>query len=198
MTTTDIAEPVSARTILFGSDHDAVASLTHTLASGGITDVLGEALATFAETTRTAAVQELGRVASGLLAVDLSAVAVKAWRTHSTILAAARRTAPGPHTRELVEVATHDVSWAQEPYVELFVDGIRVATVHFELALDLEVTSLVVAIAGGRLTAVHSGRCEAVASLTAEGRMLAKRATQVELPLVLRLGDGIPLIGPDA
>ena len=132
--------------------------------------------------------------------MDLCAVAVKAWRTHSTILAAARRTAQSPHTREPVEVATHDVSWAQEPYVEaFFVDGIRAATVHFEeAALGLEVTSLVVAIAGGRLTAVHSGRCEVVASLTAEGRMLAKRATQVELPLVLRLGDGIPLIGPDA
>ncbi|HET8987965.1 MAG TPA: hypothetical protein VFN43_05580 [Humibacillus sp.] len=195
--TEPVTEPISARAILFGSDDDAVASLTHTLASGGIADVLDSALATFTEATRTAAVQELSRVASGLLAVSLGEVVVKAWRTHATILSAAQRTAGSPLSRELVEVATHDISWAQQPYVQLLVDGVRVATVHLELALDLEVQGLVVAIAGGRLTAVHSGSCEAAASLSAEGRSLARRAAHVELPLVLHLGDGIPLLGPE-
>jgi hypothetical protein len=196
MTTTDLTEPVSVRAILFGSDDDAVASLTRTFSSGGIAAVQNAALATFTEATRAAAAQELSRVASGLLAVNLGDVVVKAGRTHSTILGAARRTARSPGSRELVEVATHDVSWSQQPYVELLVDGVRVATVHLELALDLEVKALVVAVAGGRLTALHSGSCEAVACLSAEGRTLARRAAQVELPLVLRLGEGVPLLAP--
>jgi hypothetical protein len=194
MTTTGTADPFGVRTILFGNDDDAVAALTHTFASDGVADVLGDALTTFAETTRGAAVRELSQAVSGLLAVDLGGVVVKAWRTHTTMRAAARRTAQSPHTRELVEVATHHVGWAQEPYVELFVEGIRVTTVHFELALDLEIKGLVVAVAGGRLTAVHAGRCDAQASLGAQGRTLAQRGAHVQLPLVLRLGDGIALL----
>ncbi|TQM64446.1 hypothetical protein [Humibacillus xanthopallidus] len=194
MTTTDLTEPLGVRTMLFGSDDDAVTALTHALASDGVADVLGSALTSFAATTRVAAVRELSQVASGLLAVDLGDVVVKGWRTHATLRAAAHRTAQSPHTRELVEVATHQVRWAQEPYVELFVEGIRVTTVHFELALELEVKGLVVAVVGGRLTAVHAGRCDARASLSAEGRTLAERGAQVHLPLVLRLGDGVTLL----
>lgn len=193
MTTTNLTEPVGVGTILFGTD-DAVTSLTDALAARGIGDLLGEVLTSFGDMTRAAALQELGRVASGLLAADLSDVVLRAWRAHSAIVAAARRTASDPNSRELVEVATHEVTWAQEPYVELFVDGTRAATVHFTLALDLEVKALVVAIAGGRLTVVHSGSCEVRAALSAEGRTLAQRSGHLDLPVLLRLGDGIPLV----
>ena len=78
--------------------------------------------------------------------------------------------------------------------VELLVDDVRVATVRFELRIEFVVMGVVAMVSHGRLVALHRGACEATAKLAAEGRELASRQAQLELPLLLRLGDGIPLL----
>src|SRR6266542_3410376 len=68
-----------------------------------------------------------------------------------------------------------------------------VATVHFELSVKFVVKGLVATVQHGRLVAL-SGGCDVAATLTAEGRQLAKREAQLQLPLLVRLGGGIPLL----
>ena len=65
---------------------------------------------------------------------------------------------------------------------------------HFELAVKFVVKGLVAAVQHGRLVAVHSGDCDVTATVAAEGRQLAKREAHLQLPLLVRLGGGIPLL----
>ena len=197
MTMTELPPPRTVRTILFDSEEHAVGALQEALASSPVEGVLGASLAGLSSATRNAAVGELSNVISGLLSLDLTDILVAGWRKHAALAAAARRTAATPGTHELVEVVTHTIRWSDEPYVELFVDGLRVATVRLQLTLDLDVQALVAAVAGGRLVGVRSGRCTVGAALSAEKLRLAQRTASIELPLVLSLGNGVPLLLPD-
>src|SRR6266498_2353609 len=78
-------------------------------------------------------------------------------------------------------------------YADLLVNDAHVATVHFELSVKFVVKGLVATVQHGRLVAL-SGGCDVAATLTAEGRQLAKREAQLQLPLLVRLGGGIPLL----
>jgi hypothetical protein len=196
MTTTELLQLRAVRTVLFGNEENAVRALKETFASSPVAGVLGTTLAGLSSATRNAAVGELSRVVSGLLSLDLADVILAGWRKHGALVAAARRTAAAPGAHELVEVVTHTISWSDEPYVELFVDEVRVATVHLQLTLDLDVKALVAAVAGGRLVGVRSGSCTVRAALSAEGGRLAEHTAYIELPLELPLGSGVPLLLP--
>jgi hypothetical protein len=41
---------------------------------------------------------------------------------------------------------------------------------------------------------VHAGDCDLTASLAAEGRQLAKREAHLQVPVLVRLGGGLPLL----
>jgi hypothetical protein len=71
-----------------------------------------------------------------------------------------------------------------------------VATVRIRLTLDLDVQALVATVARGHLVAVHSGRCTVRAALSTEELRLAEQAAHIQLPLVLPLGSGVPLLMP--
>jgi hypothetical protein len=193
MTTAHLVGPISVRTVLFGSQQQALDVLREVITSGDAGSVISEALAELSHVTRAAAVGEFSRVASGLLDLDLTDILTMAWQKHTAITAAARRTTDAPGAEELVELVTHTISWVHRPYVELLVDDLKVATVHFELKLDFEVKCLVVAIRAGRITAIHSGDCSMTAALAAEGAKIAERQTELDLPLVIRLGNGLPM-----
>jgi hypothetical protein len=166
---------------------NALDALGKAITSGDAGRNLSQALADLSHLTRAAAVGEFSRVASGLLDLDLTDILTMAWQKHADITAACRRTTNAPGTEELVELVTHTISWAHRPYVELFIDGLKVATVQFELKLDFEVKCLLVAIRAGRITALHSGDCSMTATFAAEGAKIAKRQMDLDLPLVIRL-----------
>ena len=198
MTTTELPQPSAVSTILFGSQENAVGALKEGLASSSVAGVLGTALAGLSSATRDAAVGELSTVISSLLRLDLAHILLAGWRKHGALVAAARRTATAPDTQELVEMVTHTINWSDEPYVELFVDGLRVATVTIQLTLDLDVQALVATVARGHLVAVHSGRCTVRAALSTEEVRLAEQTAHIDLPLVLPLGSGVPLLLPNS
>jgi hypothetical protein len=111
---------------------------------------------------------------------------VAGWRKQGQLAAAAERTAANPGTSEVVELATHRISSVHHPYVELFVNDVRVTTVNFELDLEFEVKALVATVRDGHLVSLHSGDCDLSATLTAEGVRLASRRQQFSLPVVVR------------
>jgi len=92
-----------------------------------------------------------------------------------------------------VELAAHTITSTHHPFVELLVDDVHVATVRFELGVAFVVKGFVVTVHHGRLAAL-SGGCDVTATLAAEGRQLAKREAHLQLPLLVRLGGGIPLL----
>ncbi len=186
-------QPLTARIFLFGEKQDAVAALTNAMTSGDVGSTVCRQLGNLGQVGQSAAVRELSTVSAGLLELDLSYVLVAGWRKYSVLTAAARRTAETPDSEELVDIASHRVSAVHRPYVDLLVDGIHVTTVNFGLELQFDVKALIVAVRSGKLVALHSGKCNITARLGIEGFNIATREAQFELPLVIHLGNGIPL-----
>lgn len=184
----------TALDLLFGPDTDAAETLAGKILIPGGDQNLGGALAHLPEMTRKAAVQEAATAASALLKVDLIDVLARGWREHRDMVAAARRTLAAPLSTELVSMATHQVTLEQRPSVRVLVDGQRVATLELGLSIVFDVNALVLGISGGRIIAVHSGRCEITGTLAVQGTDLLVKRAHLELPGVMSLRRGIRLL----
>jgi hypothetical protein len=141
---------------------------------------------------------ELARVVNGFLELDVFALLAHGWAKHSELRAAAHRTRLSPDAPELVALATHSITSAHHPIVELLVDGTPVSTVEVELTLVFHVRALVAAVESGRLTELHSGQCDMEAKLAVRQIPVAAREGRLALPLGRRLHSPIDLLPPQA
>jgi hypothetical protein len=189
MTTTIPTQPLTAALFLFGdSQEESIDALAHSLHEHGVVGSLGEGA------KRTAANDQVAAVAHGLLDLDLGGLVIAAWGKWADLTAAAKRTFATQDSSEVVELAVHTITSSHRPFVELLVNDTHVATVHFELAVKFVIKGLVATVQHGRLVAVHAGDCDLTATLAAEGRQLAKREAHLQLPVLVRLGSGLPLL----
>jgi hypothetical protein len=196
MTTALAAQPFTVSTFLFGEDQDTEQALAQALHEHGVLGFMGTTLEHLSEDGREAASNQVAAVGHGLLDLDLGDLVIAGWRKQGQLAAAAERTAANPGSSEVVELATHRVSSAHHPFVELLVNDAHVATVTFDLDIEFIVKALVVTVRDGHVVSLHTGACDAAATLAAEGIQLASRRAHFELPLVvrwpllLRLGAG--------
>ena len=197
MTTDGGGSTPTAKDLLFGPHADAAEILAGEILSPGGDQNLGHALAQLPEMTRKAGVQEAASAAAGQLDVDLIGVLVRGWREHRDIVSAARRTLAAPGSTELVAMMGHEITVDQQPSVRVLVDGHQVATLQLGLSMVFDVSALLLAISGGKLVAVHSGRCEITVTLTVQGTDLAVRHAHLELPGVVPVRTGIRLLPAD-
>lgn len=186
--------PRTALALLFGPDQETPAAIAQRLRSADIGADIRSALDSLPPLTREAAVGKATAAAAGLLDVNLADVVAAGWRKHADLTAAARRTLAAPGSTDLVDLASHRVSAAQEPYVTILVDGHRVATVRFGLSLAFEISALLAEIKAGRLVALHSGRCEVTGTLTIQGISVITRQAHVDLPGIISFREGIRLL----
>jgi hypothetical protein len=194
MTIPEEGRTPTALDLLFGPHADAAETLAAEIASAGRDQNLGRALAHLPEATREAAVREAAATAAALLKVDLVGVLVRGWREHRDIVSAAQRTLALPGSTELVSMSAHEVRLEQCPSVNVLVDGRRVATFELGLSVVFDVNALLIKISRGRLTAVHSGRCDVTGTLALQGTDLFARQAHLELPGVIPLRRGIRLL----
>jgi hypothetical protein len=186
MTTAIAAQPFTVSGFLFGEDQDTEQALAQALHEQGVLGSMGTTLELVSEAGREAAGNQVAVVANGLLDLDLGDLVVAGWRKQGQLAAAAERTAANPGTSEVVELATHRVSSAHHPYVELLVNDAHLATVTFDLTIEFVIKALVVTVRDGHVVSLHSGACDVAATLAAEGIQLASRREHFELPLVVR------------
>lgn len=194
MTTAITTQPLTAAAFLFGEGQDSTAALARALVDQGVVGSLGSAVKNLTRAGRTAVGGQISSIAHGLIDLDLDNIIIGGWRKYADIMEAAKRTLAEPGSREVVELATHSISFRHQPYVDLIVNEVPVATIHFEMSLKFTVKGLVAAIRDGHLVNLHSGDCAVAGTLAAEGHQLATRAAHIQLPLLMRLGDGIPLV----
>lgn len=191
---THMAPPVTARAIVFGDMEDAVAGLARALHSGQGRGTVDPALGGLARATRDAAIREISAAGAGLLELDLSDLLVAGWRKYAALTQAARRTAAVPGSEEIVDLVTHQVSVMSHPNVELLINDIRVTTVTFDLQLEFEVKALTAVIRSGRIVALESGRCDVTGRVAIEGMAVVTRTAELDVRLLVPIGDGIPLL----
>ena len=177
--------------LLFESADPPEALAREILALGGDQTV---GLGNLPPALRATAVRETATVAAGLLQVDLIGVLAAGWREHREIVGAARRTLAAPGSTELVSMVTHQVTVAQHPSVSVLVDSRRVATLQLDLSIVFDVRALLAGISGGRLVALHSGRCDVTVTLAVQGTELLARRAHLELPGVVSVGQGLRLL----
>jgi hypothetical protein len=185
---------VTARVFLSEEGTEAGAVVAHSLQQDDVLTSAAGALGGLSGAVRKMIGREVGTVVGGLLEVDFGDVLMGAWRKHAALTAAARRTAGAPGSEEIVDLATHRVTSTHRPYLEVFVDDALVATLRLELTLEFVIHALVAVISYGRLVALDAGQCDATARLRFEGQEVMVRKAQVNLPGMLRLGDGISLL----
>jgi hypothetical protein len=181
----------TAAAVLFGdnSPDTAAARLSDDTASEGVTAKLN-----IEPALQVAARREIATAASGLLQIELVDLLVAGWRKYEDLLAAARRSLASPGATELVNLATHRVTANEHPYVDVLIDGAKLATVDLDLSVVFDVSLLIAAVRSARIVALHSGRCDITASLAVDGAEVATGHDVVDLPMVVTLGAGIPLL----
>jgi hypothetical protein len=194
MSSSEPAAPHTALALLFGPDQETPAAVAERLRSADIgTDVRG-ALDSLPPLTRQVAVNQVTTAAAVLLDINLADVVAAGWQKHADLTAAARRTLASPGSTDLVDLASHRISTAQQPYVTILVDGHRVATVRFGVSLAFEISALLVEIKAGRLVALHSGRCVVTGTLAIQDVNVITRQAHIDLPGVIAVRGGIRLL----
>jgi hypothetical protein len=143
---------------------------------------------------RPAATAAVAAAITGLLGFSLIELVVDGWREHHDLTAAARRTLARPGTTELVQLATHEITVTRQPSISVFVDNDVVATVELELTVVFVISALIAGVHGGRLTTLHSGRCDINGTLAIEGTEVVTRQARIELSGAISLLEGIRLL----
>lgn len=181
---------VTVRAVLFPDPDPAAVTATQAWH-----DVLAGALDRVPASARPIVRRDLPSAVSGLLGLDLGLVLVSAWRQHRALLAAARTTQANPGAVEVVPLATHRITTAHRPYVEVVVNEATVVTLHLELSLSLDIDGVAATVRSGRLVAVQGGRCTVSVALGVEGQEVASRQGVIIDPAVtVSIGQGIALL----
>jgi hypothetical protein len=98
-------------------------------------------------------------------------------------------------SEEVVVLATHRVAWSCDPHLDLLVDGVRVTTLDFELAVTFDLDGVVAVVRLGDLVALRVGECTITSSLTLQGTTLAHRKGRTPPAVVLPLDPPVRLLG---
>jgi hypothetical protein len=143
---------------------------------------------------RRATTVAVARAVEQVIDIDLGALVASAWRLHRALVDAARRTLAAPHTQEVVELATHTIGSEHHPYVDLLVDGVRVARIELAITVELTVHAVLAVVRHGRLAEVRAGHGELTASLAAAGVELIARRAEFDLRAHHRFRQPLPLL----
>ncbi|HEU4348652.1 MAG TPA: hypothetical protein VFR35_12800 [Actinoplanes sp.] len=191
-------EATSVQSIFFNSPADAVAGLTAAVRSGDAGDAVTGSLGRMPEVAKNAVFTEVGTVAAGILDLDVSDIFTQAWEKSSALRAAAEASMADPDTEEILELATHTMTFAHEPSIEVHVADLPVATIEVQVQMEIKVSGALAVVKGGRMTALRAGSGALTGTLTIAGRQVARREVTLELPLTVNLGEGIPLLAGTA
>jgi hypothetical protein len=184
---------LSVNAVLFGDTEPATA-LSRSRGWSGVIKGLGAALGALSSGSTSVLQRELSSSMASLLTMDVGDQLVSGWRTHRALTAAAQATAASPGSSEVVQLAHHQITTTHRPYLEISVNGARLATVHCDLNLVFDVDMATGTVRDGRLVDIESGRCVVTVGLGCEGHELASRRVTIDPKTTIHLGQGVPLL----
>jgi hypothetical protein len=174
-------------------------TLGDALEQGGSMGPLVEAIgARLSGSGRAAAAREVASATGGLLDLDLGAMLIAGWRTYDALCTAAQATIADPRSTELVELTSHRIRWTYQPHVDVYVNDKKVYELALTLSAIFHVHSLIATVQLAHIVALQGGRCDLTIQLSWTGGILLERSAQIDAPLVVSIGGGIPLLRIDA
>lgn len=200
MTSSTLPAPLTVRAFLFGdgTGADTAEAVGRAFREQGVAEAALRGVRHLSAAGAQLVDREVGKVVDNLLAFDLGDVLVSCWRKHRALTEAARRTLATPDSEEVVTLAAHQATATYCPYVDLFVDDVKVTTLEFKLAVTFLATGLAAVVRSGELVALEGGDCLATATLTLNEAKLAERRMQFEPALMVNLRRGIRLVDETA
>jgi hypothetical protein len=172
---------LSTRVLLFGDGEHGLDELRHAVQRRDLTGPAGLGRLT-GRAAAKAVGDQVSSVGQDLVDLDAGDVLVRVWRKHKDLVTAARQTLEEPGSSATVILAAHDIHVDHQPEVEVLVEGVRVATVTFGLALDLKVEALVAVVLDGALVEIAQGDVHVTGSLSVYGEKVLSRTRVVSLP----------------
>ena len=188
------AETTSVRSLFFDSPAEAAAALAGAVESGEVGADIRGALGRMPGAAKRAVLEEVGRESAGLLEMDVTDVFRTAWAKHTALREAAAATAAAPDTEQVLDLTDHAVSFTYEPAIEVHVADLPVATIGLQVELDIRIRGLLAVVRQGCLTAIRAGSAHGTGILSIADQQVVRRHVDLDLPLVLRLGNGVPLL----
>jgi hypothetical protein len=136
----------------------------------------------------------VAEVVRAALQIDLGELVLGAWSRFRELVEAAERTRDAPGAPEDVVLAEHEITWTQQPAVEVVVDGTPITTLQFELSVSLTMRGVVAVVDAGALVGLRVGDVLTGARLSLWGQELAAREVTCLVGALVRLGGGVPLV----
>jgi hypothetical protein len=186
-------DSTTVRSIFFDSPEDAATALDDALRSTAAADEVRDRLGPMAGAAKEAVLGEVGKVAAGVLETDVTEIFRSAWTKHTALCAAAEASLDDPAGERVIPLATHSISFEQEPGVAIRVANLPVATVTLHVQLDIAVHGLLAVVEAGWLTRVRTGAADVSGVLEVAGQPLLRRQKSMGLRRALILGSGIQL-----
>jgi hypothetical protein len=184
--------------LFFDSPSDAVQALQDAARAGPCAEQIRTALGRMPQTGKDAVLGEVGQVAKEILEMDVSDVFARAWGRHQALRRAAAESLAHPDTEQLVDMVSHSVTIDHKPAVEIHLADLPVARVAIAVHLEVVVKGLVAVLRAGRLIAVRAGAGEATGRLSLGGELVTERKLTIDLPAVINLRSGFPLLADHA
>lgn len=194
--TTAATPTLSAAGFLFDNGEDSAGQLAAALKESGVLGSVISGLGKLSKAGMEAVGDQIASIGADLLGLGLDTLIVEGWRKFEDLQAAAQRTRAAGGS-EVLDLASHSITSTHEPKIELRLDDIPVAALQFELSLSFVLKAVVATVRDGRLVSLHSGICDVDGSLAVQDKPLASRSGHFELPLLMRLGAGVPLLVDD-
>lgn len=135
---------------------------------------------------------ELATFAEDFLRFDVVGAVLAFWCASEELIEAGEATR-GTGAVELPRLVERDMRLAKHPAVDLVLMRKRIATLTFDVTLDLHADVLTGTVRDGKLVALTGGPCTVTVTLGLGRKELAKGARTVDRHLALGLGTGLPL-----
>ena len=189
---------MTARALLFGDGTGDAGALRVAPSWHDLEASLGEQPGELSGIARETVSGELATTTADITDIDLGDMLIYGWSTHRRLVDAAKLTLQAPGRKEVVRLGSHRITSAHHPAIDLVVDGVRVHTFRFELTVTFDIDVAVAVIQQGKLVAMRSGDLSVTGTLEAQmpagNAELAHGQRQISSHLVIRLGQGVPLV----
>jgi len=189
-------ETLSLHQVFFGDDGES--SIGEALGKDDVAVVMDARLEPVPPVLRAIARDEIAKVVASVLGPELVDVLKAGWQKWEQLTDAARRSLEEPDESEIVELEDHRISSIHRPHIDVVVDGEVLSSIAMELEIAIDIHAVTAVVSSGRLSALRTGRADIAMDVKIEGVQAAVATTQVDLSIEVPLGDGIPLVDPDA
>jgi hypothetical protein len=149
---------------------EAMARKHLTIATSGT-----EALAAFGLRAMSGA---LARNLKSFLQIDVSDIFVAAWNKSGTLRQHLEKSAHSPGKELFLQLAEHKITSTHRPHVSLMKDGVEVAKVEFEVAIELVLQGAVLRLCDGAIQDVQTGRVKGKGSVKCFGAAIVEKEIQ--------------------